>query len=406
MLERRWRVPEHGCGGVLRHRAGEFLPVRAVAVAAGTSGAAASGLRDRRPADTGDWCSRPAACRLLCARQRSPRGLVAERDVRVVLYLNQIEANFRMLRFASPVHIQIGHGESDKGGSVSNQHKAYDLTFVGGDAGRDRLIARCAVSMRPSARCELAARSLTTATQAPCLARDSGMRVWYAPTWEGDRPSIAYGSLASHGVAIIEALLADPSIRIIYRPHARTGYASRKHRDADRAVRACSPRPATGTLLIAGYGWQWDFADACITDISAVAYDWLPTGKPLVITEPAQAPTAHPHRCWMPLLLRRGGRRGSGQDPRIASRSGSEGATSWPHVPLLRGCECSAEHETVRGCNRARVPDPTIWLGLRDSEPAQEVNVVVGCLRRLLLLGSAGRLRVGPTEQQPADGAG
>ena len=44
-----------------------------------------------------------------------------------------------MLRFASPVHIQIGHGESDKGGSVSNQHKAYDLTFVGGDAGRDRL---------------------------------------------------------------------------------------------------------------------------------------------------------------------------------------------------------------------------------------------------------------------------
>ena len=37
------------------------------------------------------------------------------------------------------MHIQIGHGESDKGGSVSNQHKAYDLTFVGGDAGRDRL---------------------------------------------------------------------------------------------------------------------------------------------------------------------------------------------------------------------------------------------------------------------------
>ena len=55
------------------------------------------------------------------------------------MYLNQIDANFRMLRFASPVHIQIGHGESDKGGSVSNQHKAYDLTFVGGDAGRDRL---------------------------------------------------------------------------------------------------------------------------------------------------------------------------------------------------------------------------------------------------------------------------
>ena len=113
-------------------------------------------------------------------------------------------------------------------------------------------IARCAVSMRPSARWRSAVRSLTTATRAPpAWPRDSGMRVWYAPTWEGDRPSIAYGSLASHGVAIIEALLADPSIRVIYRPHARTGYASREHRDADKAVGRCSQRPATGTLLIA-----------------------------------------------------------------------------------------------------------------------------------------------------------
>jgi len=114
------------------------------------------------------------------------------------------------------------------------------------------------------------------------------MRVWYAPTWEGDRPSIAYGSLASHGVAIIEALVADPSIRVIYRPHARTGYASRKHRDADKTVRALLAKAGDRHLVDRdSYGWQWDFADACITDISAVACDWLPTGKPLVITEPA-----------------------------------------------------------------------------------------------------------------------
>ena len=82
-------------------------------------------------------------------------------------------------------------------------------------------IARCADSTRPSAHWQSAARSLTTAIQAPRLGPATpGLRVWYAPTWEGDRPSIAYGSLASHGVAIIEALLADPSIRIIYRPHA------------------------------------------------------------------------------------------------------------------------------------------------------------------------------------------
>jgi CDP-Glycerol:Poly(glycerophosphate) glycerophosphotransferase len=219
--------------------------------------------------------------------------LVSDRDVRVVLYLNQIEANFRMLRFASPVHIQIGHGESDKGGSVSNQHKAYDLTFVGGDAGRDRL---------DSALRGFDANERTLAVGRPQLdysypgappwPRDSGLRVWYAPTWEGDRSSIAYGSLASHGVAIINSLLADPSVRIIYRPHARTGYASAAHGHADKTIRALLAKAGNRHLVDReGYGWQWEFADACITDISAVAYDWLATGKPLVITEPA--PTAY-----------------------------------------------------------------------------------------------------------------
>ena len=65
--------------------------------------------------------------------------LVERHRFAAVLYPNQVEQNFRMLRFAEPVHIQIGHGESDKGGSVSNQHKAYDVTFIGGPAGRERL---------------------------------------------------------------------------------------------------------------------------------------------------------------------------------------------------------------------------------------------------------------------------
>jgi CDP-Glycerol:Poly(glycerophosphate) glycerophosphotransferase len=215
--------------------------------------------------------------------------LVAERDVRVVLYLNQVEANFRMLRFPSPVHIQIGHGESDKAGSVSNQHKAYDLVFVGGDAGRDRLDHALRGFDATERTLPIGRPQLDHSYPgAPAWPRDSGMRVWYAPTWEGDRPSIAYGSLASHGVAMIEALVADPSIRVIYRPHARTGYASRKHRDADKVVRALLAKFGDRHLVDRdSYGWQWDFADACITDVSAVAYDWLATGKPLLITEPA-----------------------------------------------------------------------------------------------------------------------
>ena len=240
--------------------------------------------------DTGDLVLGTSSLPVAFARgSASLERLVAERDVRVVLYLNQLEANFRMLRFASPVHIQIGHGESDKDSSISNQHKAYDLVFVGGDAGRDRL-GQALRGFDANERTLLVGRPQLDYTYqgAPSWPRDSGMRVWYAPTWAGDRPSIAYGSLASHGVAIIEALLADPSIRVIYRPHPRTRYTTREHRDADKAVRTLLARTGDRHLVDRdGYGWQWDFADACITDVSAVAYDWLATGKPLVITEPA-----------------------------------------------------------------------------------------------------------------------
>jgi hypothetical protein len=242
--------------------------------------------------DIGDLVLEASSLPLAFARgSRALEELVTDRNVRVVLYLNQIEANFRMLRFPSPVHVQIGHGESDKGGSISNQHKAYDLTFVGGDAGRDRL-DRALRGFDATERTLAVGRPQLDYSYpgAPHWPRDSGLRVWYAPTWEGDRPSIAYGSLASHGVAIIEALLADPSIRVIYRPHARTGYASRLHHEADRAVRSLLAKAGDRHLVDReSYGWQWDFADACITDISAVAYDWLATGKPLVITEPAPA---------------------------------------------------------------------------------------------------------------------
>ena len=257
--------------------------------------------------DTGDLVLQGSSLPLAFSRgSRALEELVTDRDVRVVLYLNQIEANFRMLRFPSPVHIQIGHGESDKGGSISNQHKAYDLTFVGGDAGRDRL-DRALRGFDATERTLAVGRPQLDYSYpgAPPWPRESGLRVWYAPTWEGDRPSIAYGSLASHGVAIIEALLADPSIRIIYRPHARTGYASPEHRDADRTVRGLLARAGNRHLVDReSYGWQWDFADACITDISAVAYDWLATGKPLVITEasPSAYRPASPLLDALPLL--------------------------------------------------------------------------------------------------------
>ncbi len=241
--------------------------------------------------DTGEAVMRRSRLPVTLARGSAAlEALVADRDVRVVLYLNQVEPNFRMLRFAAPVHVQLGHGESDKASSVSNQHKAYDLTFVGGPAGSERLGAALR-GFDPATRTVQVGRPQLDHAYpgAPNWAADGRRRVLYAPTWEGDRPSIAYGSLATHGVALVEALLADGGVRVLYRPHPRTGTASTAHAAADRRIRDLLSRAGEDHLLDTGpYGWQWTFADACVTDVSAVAYDWLATRKPLVVTEPAR----------------------------------------------------------------------------------------------------------------------
>jgi hypothetical protein len=59
--------------------------------------------------------------------------------IRVLLYPNHNALNFRVLRFATPVHVFIGHGESAKESSVSRQLKAYDLDFVADSASIDQL---------------------------------------------------------------------------------------------------------------------------------------------------------------------------------------------------------------------------------------------------------------------------
>lgn len=227
--------------------------------------------------------------------------VVREHDVRVVFYVNHRERNFRMLRFAGPVHVYLGHGESDKDSSYSNQNKAYDRVFVAGSVARDRLQAHLR-GFDVEERAPMVGRPQLDVPSpgGPPWSRDGRLRVLYAPTWEGDRPSMAYGSVASHGLALVRALCADPDVRVIYRPHPQTGRLSSAAAAADAAIRRELAGYGDRHLVDVGpYGWQWAFADACVTDLSAAAYDWLPTGKPLVVTRPADRRARLPH---VPLL--------------------------------------------------------------------------------------------------------
>lgn len=210
----------------------------------------------------------------------------------IVFYVNQSAKNFQMLGFPTPAHVHINHGESDKISMASNHMKAYDFAFIAGDAAQER-ITKNLIGIDNRHLVKIGRPQIDNPPEGPELPSDERTVVLYSPTWEGDRPGMAYGSIVSHGLKIVKSLLADDTVRLIYRPHPRTGTANKDYgRAADEIVQtielANKQDPSAQHLidLHTPFGWQTGAADVCICDISAVAFDWLATGKPLVMTRP------------------------------------------------------------------------------------------------------------------------
>jgi CDP-glycerol glycerophosphotransferase (TagB/SpsB family) len=218
---------------------------------------------------------------------------VQAQDIKIVFYVNQNAKNFQMFRYGRMWHVFINHGESDKMYMTTNQFKAYDYSLIAGEAARERLarklwdfdLDRRAIQIgRPQAD--------HFAGELP-YPDDDRTVVLYAPTWEGDRDSAAYGSIATHGVSLVTQLLATGTHRVIYRPHPRSGVIDRAYGAANAAIiaaiAAANQRdPAAHHVFDDGpqLGWQLAGADVAITDISAMVYDRLATGKPLIVTRP------------------------------------------------------------------------------------------------------------------------
>lgn len=219
---------------------------------------------------------------------------IAKQDIRVVLYVNQNTRNFQMFRYGRRWHVFINHGESDKMYMTTNQYKAYDYAFIAGDAARERLSRvlwdwdldhRAIAIGRPQADHYGGALPYTP---------DDRTVILYAPTWEGDRPSAHYGSVASHGEALVSALLSTRTHRVIYRPHPRSGVVNAEYGAANRriiaAIAAANAADPTAHHVYddqPDLGWQLAVADVAVVDISAMVYDRLAADKPLLITRPA-----------------------------------------------------------------------------------------------------------------------
>jgi len=232
---------------------------------------------------------------VLCvARTATLEGLVRRSALGLALYVSHHPRNFQCLRFPDLAHVYVGHGESDKAVSASNQMKAYDRVFVAGQAAVDRVLGE--LMWFDAARFVHVGRpQLASLPQRPV---GDPATVLYAPTWEGAQASMAYSSVASHGEALVRSLLSA-GLRVVYRPHPRTGANRRDVAAADAALRTVFEEPdvrAGGSAVVADVPLTEAFAgaDALVTDVSSLAVEWLPTGRPLVVTVPADPAAAVP----------------------------------------------------------------------------------------------------------------
>lgn len=214
-------------------------------------------------------------------------------DPRVVFYVNHWEPNFQVMRYGRALHVFISHGESEKIYMASGQLRAYDFALIAGQAAHDRILANLP-NYDPAVRTRQIGRPQLDFLPPDRSGRSDVRTVLYAPTYEGDRPSMAYGSVQSHGLPIVDSLIGA-GYRVIYRPHPLTGTISEAYRHADQAVRerlarACAGTPAGPRHVVDTVGRLADQiaeADVAIVDNSAMAFDWLVTGKPLVVTIPS-----------------------------------------------------------------------------------------------------------------------
>lgn len=219
------------------------------------------------------------------------------------IYVNNGMRNGHLLRFNEITHVQLLHGESDKGASANKATRAYDVIAVAGRAAIERY-ATADVAI-PDSQFRVIGRPSTDLIEP--VGPDRSVRTFlYAPTWEGHDPAANYSSVPDIAVPSIQWLLEHrPDVRLLVKPHPLTGSADGelKHRLTELQELLAAANEAQGRdeetahrylPMSAGVGIieAFNMSDAILCDISSVPADFLRSGKPMFISDVRRVGTA------------------------------------------------------------------------------------------------------------------
>ncbi|MFJ3665118.1 hypothetical protein ACIPSE_01550 [Streptomyces sp. NPDC090106] len=178
-------------------------------------------------------------------------------SLQVLIHPSNSGKTSQVLRIPTLKHTFVNHGESDKLSSCNPYAKAYDEVWVAGPAARERY-AQAEVGVDDREVREIGRPQLDTVRAYDGPPAGAFTTVLYAPTWEGWDGNPGNTSVIAAGENLVRALLADPGVRLLYKPHpltgsvdARAGAADRRIRDLVRAANRerGGPRPADGGEL-------------------------------------------------------------------------------------------------------------------------------------------------------------
>ncbi|MFE2282489.1 hypothetical protein ACFXAE_35720 [Streptomyces sp. NPDC059454] len=173
---------------------------------------------------------------VVCLPKVSTLMRLEQSTLQVLIHPSNSGKTSQVLRIPTILHAFVNHGESDKLSSCNPYAKAYDEVWVAGPAARERY-ALAEVGVEDKDVVEIGRPQLDAVR--PYAGPPAGpyTTVLYAPTWEGWDGNPGNTSVVAAGENLVRALLADPGVRLLYKPHPLTGSVDPRAGAADRRVR-------------------------------------------------------------------------------------------------------------------------------------------------------------------------